>query len=286
MDKFKTWMSQISDEAKITEIAIPGAHNAGTRGMMPLACCQDGGFYDLFSHGVRHFSIRLNTDKKGVIVQSHAIINGEPFENMLREMARAMEEAPGEFFILEIQKYPNSSFGPYKFRAKLDSKAMDSLMEKYIQPSRYALWDFDDIRNVTMGDIRKTGKRFIILNPGKEYKYSSDAPFVSPWSNERNGQHAVVFAADLPHVYDDYQTEGFFSLQIQTTSGPGTKNGMNTPRRMERDFRPHMEHVCEEIRRNPYYLARTNIMAGDFMSKDFAKCEYIIRLNEDKGLYK
>ena len=31
---YENWMSYIKDDAKLTNIAIPGSHNAGTRGMV------------------------------------------------------------------------------------------------------------------------------------------------------------------------------------------------------------------------------------------------------------
>ena len=39
---YENWMSYIKDDAKVTKIAIPGAHNAGTMGMSKLARCQNG----------------------------------------------------------------------------------------------------------------------------------------------------------------------------------------------------------------------------------------------------
>ena len=39
---YENWMSYIKDDAKLTNIAIPGSHNAGTRGMVALARCQNG----------------------------------------------------------------------------------------------------------------------------------------------------------------------------------------------------------------------------------------------------
>ena len=63
---YDRWMSYIKDEAKITEIAIPGAHNSATAGMNVTACCQDGTPFEQYRYGVREFCIRLKQKREKI----------------------------------------------------------------------------------------------------------------------------------------------------------------------------------------------------------------------------
>lgn len=61
---YTEWMSYIKDEIPLTQVVIPGAHNAGSYGMGKMAQCQRHGLRTQFEYGVRQFCLRLNTDRK------------------------------------------------------------------------------------------------------------------------------------------------------------------------------------------------------------------------------
>ena len=69
---YRHWMSSLSDDAHLVQVVLPGAHNAGTYGMPPLACCQDADLYAQIVSGVRHFCLRLDTTRKGIVI-SHGL---------------------------------------------------------------------------------------------------------------------------------------------------------------------------------------------------------------------
>ena len=140
-------MSYIKDDAKITKIAMPGAHNAGSYGMGRQACCQDDNLYTQFLYGVRQFCIRLNTRKDGTIVLAHGLNNGVPFEDVLVDLKRALEYNDTEFLVLDIRHYYDQVVGPITLRYKADPKKVDDLLAKYINPAEYALCDFDNINS-------------------------------------------------------------------------------------------------------------------------------------------
>ena len=102
---YRRWMSYVRDDVKITNLVIPSAHNAGSYGMKPVACCQDGNFYEQFLYGIRHFCVRLDTDKKGNILLCHGIKKGDAFENALKDWQRMLEENDSEFFIFDVREY-------------------------------------------------------------------------------------------------------------------------------------------------------------------------------------
>ena len=35
---YKEWMKYIKDDVKLTEVVMPGTHNAGSYGMLPVGC--------------------------------------------------------------------------------------------------------------------------------------------------------------------------------------------------------------------------------------------------------
>lgn len=282
---FSNWMSLLKDEAKLVNIVMPGSHNSGCRKMiMPIANCQCGDLAEQFRYGVRLFSIRLDMNLfKNKVVYSHSLIRGLPIENDLKALRKIMDENPSEFFILDIRDYGRDHFGPFSFNFHADFDKVDALLEKTLEPSKYALNDFENIADVTMGDIRKSGKRFLLMNDNSEYKYSVKVPNENPWSTERHGRLAPVFAERATEVFDQYEKKGIFILQTQQTCGFGTELGITTPARTEKSLRPYYERIINKIKENPKYLDMVNVVSSDYMSKDDFKAKKIIALNLLKG---
>ena len=150
----KNWMSYISDDAKITKIAMPGSHNSGTMGMSKLGKCQNGSLYSQYNHGVRAFDIRLKADKKGNLFIGHGILKGMPAECVFESLRMILNECENEFLVISIQTYMNQKFGPVKLSYNGNSAETSRLIRKYLSPEKYALTDFGDINELTIGDIR------------------------------------------------------------------------------------------------------------------------------------
>lgn len=282
---FSNWMSLLKDEAKLVDIVMPGSHNSGCRKMiLPVANCQCGDLAEQFRYGVRLFSVRLDMNLfKNKVVYSHSLIRGLPFENDLKTLRKIMDENPSEFFILDIRDYGHDRFGPFSFYFHADFDKVDALIEKHLEPSKYALTDFESIADVTMGDIRKSGKRFLLMNDSGDYKYSVSIPNQNPWSSERHGRLASVFAERATEVFDQFDTDGIFILQTQQTCGFGTDIGISNPLKIDRIFRPHYDTIINNIKNNPKYLEKVNVISSDYMSKDDFKAKKIIALNLLKG---
>lgn len=280
---YSKWMSYIKDDVKITKLIIPGAHNAGTVGMNGMGCCQCDDLYTQFKYGIRHFCIRLDTKKDGTVVLAHGVSKGMPFEEALHQMKKMIEKNTSEFFIFDIREYYNQKFGPITIKYKGNPEKIDELLEKYIQPSKYAFTEFDNIGDVTMGDIRKSGKRYIIINSAKSYKYSSDAPCILPWDKEVFGMEATEFVKGTLRIFDENSTDGFYWFQTQQTPNPGTQMGIRSPRWLDMSLRPFYKQIIEGIALSPERLEKANIIAGDFMTYDYMKVRDILRLNIIKG---
>lgn len=274
---YKNWMSYIKDDVKLCDVVIPGAHNTGSYGMNPTACCQDGNLYEQFCHGVRHFCMRLDTIK-GVIVQCHGISKGEPLEKSLLQFRHMLESNDSEFLLIDLREYYPQKLGPFKLKFHADPDEVDKLLAKYISPEKYAFTDFNDIKDVTMGDLRRSGKRYILINREQAYKYSVSCKIDSPWDKRIHGLKATNFIEECLSFFDkDY--DGLLWFQTQQTPNLGTDIGFKTPKLLDKSLRPHFKDLIKNIAQDPKKLAKTNIIAGDFMTNDYMKAHEILMLN-------
>lgn len=279
---YREWMSYLSDDAHLTQVVMPGAHNAGTYGMWRMACCQDKDLYAQILSGVRHFCLRLDTTRKGIVV-SHGITKGDTFENVLAQLQKAMRECPTEFFILDVREYYPQEIGPFTLHFKAEPKAVDSLLDKYISPKDYAYCDFENIADVTLGDMRRSGKRYVLLNYRRDYAFSVDCENILPWDKKTYGYETDKFIREIPKIFEREHTNGIYWFQTQQTPNPGTEIGMKTPRKLNVGVTAHYAELMQTIADNPDYLRQANVIGGDFMT-DGVKCREIIRLNLRKGL--
>ncbi len=283
---YSKWMSYIIDDAKINKVVIPGAHNAGSYGMSKMACCQDDDFYTQYKYGIRHFCIRLDTAKDGTIVLAHGMTKGVSFESVLYQFRKMLQKNQTEFFIFDIREYYDQKFGPVTLHYKADPKKVDELMAEYIDPEKNAFCDFDKISDVTMGDIRSSGKRYIIINEKKDYKYSCDCPCILPWDKKVFGSAAPDFARETLRIFDENSTDGFYWFQTQQTPNFGTDVGITIPRKLDMSLRPYYKDIIEQVAVAPERLEKVNIIAGDFMTYDYSKVRDILRLNLVKCIVK
>ncbi len=280
---FHSWMSYLEDDVKIIDVVMPSAHNACSYGLRGMGCCQSGDLYEQFRYGVRHFCIRLDTNKKGEIIVCHGVSKGGPFKKDLVDIKKMIEENDSEFFIFDIREYYPQKFGPITLKFKADTKQVNDLLEKYIQPSKYAFTDFDDINTVTVGDIRRSGKRYILYNFEKSYDYSVNCEYDFPWDKRINGLKAEGFSKEVTKLFDLGKSTGLNWFQIQQTPNFGTEIGICTPKSLDEKLRPYFKSIIESVENNERYLSRANIVAGDFMTEDYMKSSLILRLNLAKN---
>lgn len=282
---YDRWMSYIKDGAGLTKLVMPGAHNAGSRRMSAIACCQDGDMFAQFTHGVRHFCVRIGTDYRGRLVMRHGLAKGRPVEEDIVNVRRMMEANDSEFVILDIREYYPQKYGPFAFNYKADPQAVDALVAKHLEPEKYALTGVEDISKVTMGDIRRSGKRYLLYNYRAQYRYSVNCEYIFPWDKDVHGMSGPDFAREAPRFFDRYSTGGLFWFQTQLTPNTGTPMGMASPKKLDvRETRPVFKQLIASIAANPHYLDSANIISGDFMSVDFMKAREILMLNLAKNL--
>ncbi len=283
---YKNWMSYIKDEAKITKVAMPGSHNSATMGMSKLAKCQNGSLYEQYQHGVRFFDIRLKADRKSRLFVAHGVMTGMPAQLAFESLKMIFEQS-NEFFVIKIMTYMNQQIGPFKLSYKGNKAETSRLIREYLRPEEFALTGYGDISNLTMGDIRKSGKKYIIVNENKEYDFSNDCPVLGPWDSTVYGYKPEKFAKEIINYLRELDTDGFFWFQTQQTPNLGTENGWSKwPDDLEKIARTYFPGIIAEIAADPKLLEKVNIVAGDFMSADYMKANEILSLNLLKGIVK
>ena len=283
---YKNWMSYIKDDAKITKIAMPGSHNSATMGMSKLARCQNGTLFEQYQHGVRFFDIRLKADKKGRLFISDGIMKGMPAQLAFESLKMIFEQS-NEFFVIKIMTYMNQQIGPFKLSYKGNSDETSKLIKEYLNPEKYALTGYGDISNLTIGDIRKSGKKYIIINEHKEYDFSNDCPVMGPWDSIVYGYKPEKFAKEIVNYLRNLDTDGFFWFQTQQTPNLGTENGWSKwPDDLDNLSRHYFPQIIKEIADDPKLVEKVNIIAGDFMTADLMKANEILSLNLLKGIVK
>ncbi|MDR0855562.1 MAG: hypothetical protein LBN25_04245 [Christensenellaceae bacterium] len=266
-------------------MAIPGAHNAGSYTLSPVARCQDGDMREQFNNGVRFFCVRLDTDKKGTIRLAHGPKLGDTLEKGLRDLRAASDAAPNEFYILDLRHYYRLKILFLEFVPKADPKAVDKLISDILEPEKYALSPDLDIKTVTMGDIRKSGKRFLLVNEFEDYDYSTNGYTLRPWTKKVHGMFPKNFVKEAPKFFDYNRSRGLYWAEMQLTANFGTEIGLMNPAKQEKLLKPLVEEYLNNVKSVPERLSKVNIIGCDFLAKDSYKCEKIIALNADKGLF-
>lgn len=104
-----------------------------------------------------------------------------------------------------------------------------------------------------------------------------------PWDKKLNGSYAADYAKLALSFFESNSTDGLFWFQTQLTPNLGTKVGITTPRKLDKETRLYFKDMMKAIADNWYYLSCANIIAGDFMTEDYMKCEAILKLNLLKG---
>lgn len=286
MSFYKNWMSYIKDSAKITRIAMPGSHNSATMAMNKFARCQAGTLYEQYCYGLRMFDIRLKANKKGELIVAHGVMNGVPAERAFLDLKRIIDET-NEFIVICLRTYMNQGIGPITLSYNSNNAETSRLIRACLSPEKYALTDVDDIANLTLGDIRKSGKKYVIINENAEYDYSVKCPMEYPWASDVYGQKPEKFSKTILKYFDEIKSEGFFGFQTQMTPNLGTENGWaKWPADLDDMIRPYFSQIISDIVANPVWLEKVNIIVGDFMTKDKMKTNEILSLNLLKGIVK
>lgn len=284
------WMSFAKDDTLLTRMVIPGAHDAGTVGMMWAAETQDKSIGEMLECGARYFDIRVKKDGDKLVI-FHGPIKGVEFAPIVDDIAAFLSANPGEFLLLDFQHFEGEGV-----MEAVDSILCDKLGDRVIKNDT----ENDDltfVKSLTLGSAR--GKALVFW--GNFYKQGSVSAFASErnylfqrnndggsragsvlqsyYTRKLNTKSSSKYISEaIPEYVEQFKASdgGFFVMQCQLTdpifiAGPKFLEGT------------HSKNASNFVKNlaNEDYFDCVNIIMRDYLGAD--KCKEIIALNLAKG---
>ena len=261
--KLSQWMGMIKDDTLLKNVVIPGAHDAGTKGLPYLAETQDRDTADMLTCGTRYFDLRVSKTKDGELKIYHGPFKGVTLNSVLEDITQFLQANPTEALILDFQHFEGDA------EQDTQAKVVATL------PVVKAQGDFVQfVDSLTLGEIR--GKCLVLW--GDE---SADGEmFLRRNNNEGTVEHSALHSyyavklnkkssttyikEVLPYYIERYKQDdrkGLFVLQGQLTDGLFI-------------FGPHFREATHNKNMNAYVenlkdsadLDIINIIMRDFVS--------------------
>lgn len=287
------WMDYVQDEALLTSVVIPGAHDAATATMMWAAETQNRSVGEMLACGARYFDLRVENDD-GKLVVFHGPIKGVEFAPVLDDISNFLTEHPSETLLLDFQHFKNDG-SMEGVDALLCQKLASRLVVNDTGKS-----DLDFAKELTIGDTR--GKAIVFWgnqhNDGSVSGFATDRNYLFVRNNDAGTREGSVLHSfydgslnrkpsgaylekAIPQYVEKYQNTdgGFFVMQMQLTDplafiGPKFCEGT------------HAQNASDFVKslKDKDFFDVVNIIMRDYLGPQ--KCKEIIALNEFKGTIK
>lgn len=290
------YMSCLKSDAKLGEIVMLGAHDAGTVGQNDTACTQHSDFAEMLDGGVRYFDCRV-TDVNGEPSFVHGNTNSmfwpSPEHMTLVEacddIVAFVEKYPSEVIVLDFQHTWDATED--KVIAILEQKLGGIALDKSLAavPSE-----------VTLGQMREWGKNVVIVYrtpekcEQKDFLYEREEYLQSEYNSGIHSISENKYEEKYPLLiaeWDKYiagKSEGkLFVLQSQITATGWLAEAEAKFRPIANDWLAGLEKA-----ENADKLAAINIVMRDFVCDDDIGSErapsevfkIVVKLNAAKGL--
>ena len=277
----KNWMKDIKDEVCLKDIVIPGSHDSGTYGTYAWGETQDITIAEQLEIGTRYFDIRLkktneeDNEKYENRKIYHMFATPKTFFDICKQIKEFIDNNPTEFLVLDFQHFDNE---PYKETIEI--------IESILSPNKNALKNTNYIGNLSMGDIRNQGAKYMLIwghyEPYMQYKkdylfyrnYVLNSLYNPDWQS--NTDEFLVNEA-FNRYYGMQEEEKLFVLQAQKT---GKDIYTLLPKENEENLSPLVNEFIKNLETDTK-LVKTNIIMRDFLNKQ--KCIEIIKLNQAKN---
>lgn len=269
-DFLSIWMDYVDDDIMFNQIIMPGSHDAASYTMKALAETQSNTIYEQLNNGVRYFDIRVRRDDDRLVIY-HSIINGVDYEDVAKDIGRFAKENPSQFFIIDL--------------STRDGVINDALimLDSYASLDNHALSGNNNVNHMTMGDLRGSGKQFVILYSSipddyQDYVHSRKDNLVSPYIPLYHYLEGDGLIVEGHRVYlEQAVSDKLFVLQSQRTA-----NTLITPRTLEDRFKPHINSYLDNLE-DMEVISKLNIILRDYVDEDMDNIRIILSLNLKKG---
>lgn len=244
-EKLSSWQSMIKDDALVKRVVIPGAHDAGTKGLPYFAATQDRDTENLLKCGTRYFDLRVSY-AKGEYRIYHGPSKGVTLASVLDAVKTFIQTNASEFVILDFQHFDGDA--QQGTIAMVEEKLNGLLIVNDTDKT-----DVEFIDELTVE--RSRGKCLIawgretenILNKNYVFKRNNDdgtrtdSVLHSYYQSSLNKKSSSAYVKQaLPHYIEEYKkvNSGLFVLQGQLTDGlfvfgPKTREATHTDRMNE-----------------------------------------------------
>jgi hypothetical protein len=191
------WMAFLKDEAALRDLALPGAHDAGSYSMKEetvpdrLAQTQTSNLFAQACAGVRYLDLRI-TMKGDTPTLHHGPISGRPLEQILEtQIVPFSDLAPSEFLVLDFQELGGGS-----------AASVTDLMERHLSPE--CLVPRSAYRSgLTLGEIRENGWNFMVFWESSAYDEMERDGTLPAWAVRRGGSNVSEPDEFLYSPYDE-----------------------------------------------------------------------------------
>lgn len=270
---YTNWQSYIDDDVRFLDVVTPGSHDSGTNGLGDLYRTQNSGYYDQLSAGVRYFDVRV-AEFQGTVRSVHANsgapltssnANGVPFQDILNDINRFIEENPSEVIILDFQHIWND-FSSVVLPMIVSNLPSQAILNKSLS---------QDLSNLTMGQLREW-KINLILVVNDEQSYSPDFSannflyertqyLLSPYDSGNHGSTSGLISAFAGYIAQR-DSNKIFVLQSQRTGNISNF----TIYELEADLRSYANDYARSLslEKNQSLLSSINIIMRDFVADD------------------
>ncbi|MEJ1338900.1 MAG: hypothetical protein RPU64_00165 [Candidatus Sedimenticola sp. (ex Thyasira tokunagai)] len=187
------WMSILDDNLKLSEITMPGSHDAGIYedqsrlettgvGLVPIntAICQDKCIYDQCIVGSRFFDVRLEVTDTGVRTHHRKPVLGgalgQGADSILIDVNEFLNRYPSEFVILRITK------------TKAKTEILGKILESSLKGRLYRTNTLKNIAKCSIKELR--GKAVCAFEPDIGTLHPSLG--MQPFYRHGEGEYGIV----------------------------------------------------------------------------------------------
>ncbi|RCK54517.1 1-phosphatidylinositol phosphodiesterase [Candida viswanathii] len=182
MVDYRTWLKDIDNNKKISQLSIPGSHNAPACHIaLPSVQCQGASVTEQLEHGIRFLDIRVGRLFLGSDVNDLQVIHGKfpvkiPFPlkltETLDEVYRFLEANPSETVIVSIKQEGSDDWD------NKNDEFGKLIWDRYVNPNKDKWFLHTDIPRV--GDARGKAilfRRFGVQDENLKKEFGISASF-------------------------------------------------------------------------------------------------------------
>ena len=282
--EMSSWMRDIKDEAKVSEIVIPGSHDAGTAGFSWLAETQNRSIKDQLNAGTRYFDLRVQSTGKGLVFY-HSVFKGNSYTEARSDILDFLALNPSEFVILDFQHFKGNDT-----QSLLAADIRENL-EPFAVSNETGAPGAEFISSLSLADVR--GKCIIfwgdentlpdlncVFLRNNDIGTRDDSCLQSFYIGDYNRRSSSWYIENALPEYINMRkdlSEGLFVLQGQLTDGLYIRG----PRLREAGHNRNMSSYISSLAGSED-LGYINVIMRDYVGP--SKNAEIIALNGAKGL--